>query len=170
MDMSKAFDCLKHSVLFKKILNANMPPIFLRMLIFIYMEQFANVKWDNSVSQMFPVVNGVIQGGVSSAILYCFNCNILFEKLRDDGYGCWINGIFSGIFGYSDDNLLIAPSLYALQKMLITCENFASEHNLKFSTDANPSKCKTKCTVFSRTKQPVLSDIKLCGNVLPWVN
>ena len=114
MDMSKAFDCIKHSILFRKIFEANMPPIFLRLLIFIYMKQFANVKWDNEYSEAFSVVNGVRQGGVSSAILYCFYCNILFQRLRDNGYGCWINGNHHGIFSYLDDNMLIAPSIYAL--------------------------------------------------------
>ena len=169
MDMSKAFDSLKHSLLFKKLLQANMPYIFIRLLIFIYMEQCANVKWNGNYSNIFTVTNGVRQGGVSSAILYCFYCNILFEKLRKSGYGCWVNGIYSGIFGYSDDNLLLAPSLFALQKMLTICEEFAEEHNLKFSTDENPSKCKTKCTVFSYGN-PEVSDMRLCGNILPWVS
>ena len=53
-----------------------------------------------------------------------------------------MNGNFHGIFGYSDDNLLLAPSIYALQQMLRICENFAEEHNMKFSTDDDPSKCK----------------------------
>ena len=57
-------------------------------------------------------------------------------------------GRFTGIFGYSDDNWLIAPSLPALQDMLVTCQEFAARHNLKFSTDLDPKKCKTKCMAF----------------------
>ena len=34
-DMSKAFDMLKHSLLFRKLINANFSRIFLRMLIYI---------------------------------------------------------------------------------------------------------------------------------------
>ena len=64
---------------------------------------------------MFTLSNGVRQGCVISALLYCFYGNELFEILRNSGYGCWLNGSFHGIFGYSDDNLLLAPSLYALQ-------------------------------------------------------
>ena len=37
---------------------------------------------------------------------------------------------------------LIAPSLDSLQEMIKTCEQYASEHNLKFSVNANPRKCK----------------------------
>ena len=87
--------------------------------------------------------NGVRQGGVLSAILYCLYVDNLFKELRKSGYGCWVNGNFHGILGYSDDNMLIAPSQYALQAMLKICEKYAADHNLKSSTDANPVKCKT---------------------------
>ena len=53
----------------------------------------------------------------------------------------------------SDDNFLVAPSLHALQEMLNTCEEFAQEHNLKFSTDPDPKKCKTKCLSFLKKDQ-----------------
>ena len=49
--------------------------------------------------------------------------------------------------------------------MLTICEQFAEEHNLKFSTDENPAKCKTKCTVFSYGN-PEVSDMRLYGNKL----
>ena len=54
-----------------------------------------------------------------------------------------MNSDYLGILGYSDDNLLIAPSADALQDMLEICEEFAKEHNLKFSTDPNPRLSKT---------------------------
>ena len=169
MDMSKAFDLVRHGVLFRKLIDSGIPPIFLRLLLFVYLQQFSNVKWNNSYSEMFSLANGVRQGGVISAILYCFYGNILFSNLRKSGYGCWINGNFTGIYGYSDDNFLLAPSIYALQKMLEICEQFANSHGLIFSTDPDPLKCKTKCIAFTR-KHTILQDVRLCGNVLPWVD
>ena len=78
-------------------------------------------------------------------------------------------GKFRGIFGYSDDNWLLAPSISALQDMLFTCQEFAATHNLKFSTDPNPSKCKTKCMAFLNQER-ALPSVVLCGNPLPWVD
>ena len=89
-----------------------------------------------------------MQGAILSGILYCFYTNDLFNILRKNKTGCWVNNAFMGIFGYSDDNLLVAPSLDSLQEILKTCELFAEEHNLKFSTNINPIKCKTKCVAF----------------------
>ena len=169
MDMTKAFDLLKHSKLFIKLFNSGIPPIFLRLIFVVYRDQFANVRWNGSISSMFTMHNGVRQGAVASAVFYCFYGNILFGRLRRSGYGCWVNGVYHGIFGDSDDNLLIAPNVYALQRMLDICESFASVHNLKFSTDVNPNKCKTKCIAFLRKQQQQLPNVTLCGNSLPWV-
>ena len=74
-----------------------------------------------------------------------------------------------GLLGYSDDNICLAPSLKALQDMLRTCQEFAAEHNLKFSTDVNPSKCKTKTLAFLKDPRP-LPNLHLCGNPLPWTD
>ena len=77
-------------------------------------------------------------------------------------------GRYHGISGYSDDNWLLAPSLSALQDILNTCEEYAASHNLKFSTDPNPDKCKTKLMAFLK-KPRELPNLKLCGTDLPWV-
>ena len=46
MDMTKAFDLTLHSLLFEKMFKAGFPPIFLRLFIFIYINQVANVRWN----------------------------------------------------------------------------------------------------------------------------
>ena len=165
--MTKAFDLVRHSSLFRKLIQAGLSIIFVRLLLFVYTMQHANVRWNGQVSDFFSLCNGVRQGGIISAILYCFYVNELFQLLREQGYGCWINGKFAGIFGYSDDNLLIAPSLHALQEMLKICESYANTYNLQFSTDPNPKKCKTKCIAFLKKKRE-LPPLYLCGNPLPW--
>ena len=113
--------------------------------------------------------SGVRQGAVLSDLAYCFYCEELFSTLERKRSGCWVNGFYLGLLGYSDDNICIAPSLNALQDMLRTCQEFAEEHNLKFSTDINPTKCKTKTMAFLKTQRP-LPNLKLCGNNLPWTD
>ena len=53
--------------------------------------------------------------------------------------------------------------------MLRTCEEYARKHNLRFSTDPNPVKCKTKLMAFLR-KPRNLPGLVLCGVELPWVD
>ena len=52
--------------------------------------------------------------------------------------------------------------------MLTICEEFAVQHNLKFSTNVNLEKCKTKCIAFLDRDRP-LRQVILCGDPLPWV-
>ena len=80
----------------------------------------------------------------------------------------WMEQSFLGITGYADDNFLLSPTLDGLQEMLETCEQYADEHNLKFSTDPDPKKCKTKCLAFLNKERPILRKMKLCGNDLNW--
>ena len=167
-DMTKAFDLVQHSLLFLKLLHEGLSKIFLRILIVIYMFQYANVRWNGVLSDIFSLCNGVRQGAILSGILYCFYVNNLFKLLRRRTTGCWVNNNFHGMFGYSDDNWVLAPSVSSLREMMKTIEDYCSEHNLKFSTDPNPKKCKTKCVAYLK-KARILPDIFLCGNPLPWV-
>jgi hypothetical protein len=168
-DMSKAFDLTLYSLMFAKMLDAGVCPVFVRLLIHVYAHQEANVRWNGEHSAKFTVRNGCGQGKVLAAIAYCIYCEELFATLRRRHSGCWVRGHYMGIFGYSDDNWVLAPSLSALQDILKTCEEYAAQHNLKFSTDADPVKCKTKCMAFLK-KPRELPDMVLCGNPLPWVS
>ena len=134
----------------------------------MYTLQYANVCWNGKNSHQFHISNGAKQGAVLSAILYCIYMNGLFEKLRENKTGCWINGDFVGILGYADDTFLLSPTLDGLKEMLNTYADYAFEHNLTFSTNENPKKSKTKCMAFLHKKRS-LKELTLCGKRLPWV-
>ena len=65
----------------------------------------------------------------------------------------------------------ISASRSGLQELVKICEKFAKKKYLKFSTNADPKKSKTKCIIFS--KKPVDSAqvalIMLNGDPLPLV-
>ena len=168
MDKSKAFDLCQFSILFRKMMRS-ISLVFVRLIIYMYVSQFSNVRWNNETSASFAVSNGVGQGKILAGFAYCFYCYDLFEQLKNSGYGCTIQGVYAGIFGYSDDDLLLAPSISALQGMLQIAESFANTHGLKFSTDPDPKKSKTKCISWLISPRD-LPRMKLCGNSLPWVN
>ena len=126
------------------------------------------MKWNHKFSDFFNIRNGVRQGGVLSGILYRFYTTKLIETLEENGFGCWVNGEYCGVWSYSDDTYLIAPSLESLQIMIKICEEFSESHNLMYSTDPDPRKGKTKCIAFLK-KQRDLPNMELCDNDLPWV-
>ena len=169
MDMTKAFDLVVQSKLLMKMLAASMPAIVVRLMLVMFVTQFANVRWCGTFSRIFNLRNGCKQGAVLSAIAYCIYVNNLFVELKKNRSGCWIETSYLGILGYSDDNLLLAPSREALQVMLSICEKYAMSHGLQFSTNKDAKKSKTRCLAFLQKKR-VVKPVVLCGNDLPWVH
>ena len=169
MDLSKAFDLVEWVELFKTLQGKKVAPVFLRILLFIYSNQSCNVRWNGSTSSNFSVLNGVRQGAVSSPLLFSLYIDDLIKELRLSGLGCRIGRFFLGCLGYADDLLLLSASRSGLQSMVKICEEFANKKSLKFSTNADAKKSKTKCIVFSRGKQSEVSPIILNDDPLPWV-
>ena len=106
MDVSKAFDMVKHSVLFNKLLKQGLPFIIVRFILVTYRHQKANVKWNHDFSDFLNIQNGVKQGVVLSAIFYCMYTNGLFQELRRQNIGCCVDQNYIGIVGYADDLFL----------------------------------------------------------------
>ena len=168
MDMSKAFDRIKHSDLFWKLFKKGMPPVYVRLLLVMYEKQKANVRWNNVVSETFSITNGVKQGAVLSPILFCIYIDSLFSKLRRNRTGCWLNDMYAGIMGYADDIWLLSPTQDGLQEMVHICSEYSEKHNLSFSTHPDSRKSKTKCIAFTKSEKN-LQNIVLDGYKLPWV-
>ena len=96
IDASKAFDLVDHCVLFKKLLERNMPKPLVRLLLRWYKTQHLCVRWMGKSSEYFQVSNGVRQGGVLSPILFTIYMDSLFESLSACGRGCYWKDHFSG--------------------------------------------------------------------------
>ena len=94
----------------------------MRLLIFIYQKQTADVRWENLYSKEFKLQNGVRQGSVLSPILFCFYMNDLFRLRQESKSGCYIGPYYAGCFGYADDLLLLSPSRLGLQEQLSIAE------------------------------------------------
>ena len=170
LDFSKAFDKVNFNELFRKLRARELPPIVLRLLIFIYRNQSCYIRWNCRMSETFSVKNGVRQGAILSPSLFCVYLDSLLDLLRKAGVGCHLGGHFLGALGYADDVILLAPTREGLQAMLKICENFSSTHSMLFSSDPDPGKSKTKCLFFSRKrKSSEIRNVFLNGNSLPWV-
>ena len=171
MNLSKAFDLVEWYEMFSTLQKRNISPICLRLLLFIYKNQYCDVKWNTSYSHRFSVSNGDRQGAVSSPLLFSVYINDLILQLLRSGHGCRIDHCFFGCLGYADDLLLLSGSRSGLQSMVTICEKFAKAKHLKFSTNVDPKKSKTKCIVFAPRKKDRLNVAPIILNTdpLPWV-
>ena len=110
MDCTKAFDTCQFSIFFQRLLDRGMPAIVVRVLIRVYEYQYAWVKWGNSRSNTFTIVNGTRQGSILSPALFAVYVDTLLVELRQLGVGCKVAGVYMGAMGFCDDLLLLAPT------------------------------------------------------------
>ena len=114
LDCSKAFDKCKFSLLFKRLLAKGLPPIVVRVLAYIYMEQYGWVKWGDAKSGLITMSNGTRQGAILSPIFWAVYADPMLKRLRALGLGAHVAGLFMGAVCYADDVLLIAPTRNAM--------------------------------------------------------
>lgn len=166
LDASKAFDCVRFHTLFKKLIDRNICPVVLRLIMYMYLYQCLCVKWNKVTSSSFSVSNGVKQGAILSPILFNIYTNDLLLKLKNSGFGCYIGQEFTGAFAYADDIILLCPSVGATKHLLDICDLYAKDHGLKFNAK------KSKVIEFNTTKgnQSLNSNLVFNGDNIPIVN
>ena len=99
IDASKAFDRLSYIELFNILSERNMCPLIRRLLINLYENKQFQIRWNNCLSIMYNMTNGVKQGAVLSSILFTVYIDGLFYELKRAGVGCHINGEYAGVLG-----------------------------------------------------------------------
>ena len=154
IDASKAFDRINFWNLFHRLIDRNVPVIFVRFFMVWYCTQEFVVRWGNCFSTTFTTSNGVRQGGILSPLFFNVYMNKLSSTLNDAKVGCITNGVYMNHLMYADDLVLIAPSVRALQVLLSYCDSFAKDNDVKYNAK------KTVC-MFVRPKE-LKSDFVPC--------
>ena len=165
LDASKAFDLVRHDILFDRLSHRGLPQFISSFLLNWYKSQELCVRWGKVLSSSFTVSNGVRQGGVLSPVLFTIYMDELLLQLKHNAVGCHWDHHFAGAFCYADDLILLAPSLSALRIMLHTCESFSVSHGLKFNAS------KTQLIRFgSSPSSNCQATIFFCGSRLQFVD
>ena len=130
LDASKAFDRLVHAGLFLKLLQRQVPLIFLNIIMMWYSDLQCRVRWGDTISDWFDVKAGVRQGGILSPDFYCVYVDDLVEILSAIGIGCYLKNVFLSLLLYADDMALLAPSLKGLQTLLTATESYCKQWDI----------------------------------------
>jgi hypothetical protein len=106
----------KYHKLFEILLERNVPPQYLRLMLSMYMGQQVK-EWNGIYSRAFPVWNGVNKGAILGPLLFCVCIDSLLIKLRSCGCRFYkYRSIFVSALEYVDDIVLLAPSAIATRK------------------------------------------------------
>lgn len=134
LDASKAFDRVKHSILFKKLLQRGAPTYIVRILLFWYINQTMYVRWGGILSAPFKVSNGVRQGGILSPYLFNIYMDDLSVELNKCKYGCLIGNHTVNHLMYADDLVIFCPSPVGLSSLLHICGKYGIDHDIKYNS------------------------------------
>ena len=160
LDASKAFDRVEFTRLFHVLRMKGICPVIARVLLNMYIIQKFRVQWQSETSGWQPATNGVKQGGVISPVLFVNYVDELLKRLKSSGFGCHVGHVYCGSIGYADDVTLLAPSKWALKKMLQICDEYALEFSMLF----NP--VKSKYMVFNPRRRNIASSVSWNGQII----
>ena len=113
----------------------------IRLLSMVYL------KWGSHFSDWFSVTAGVRQGGVLSPEFYCIYVDDLILKLKSQGIGCHVRGLFAAALFYADDMAILSPSLKGLQALLDICSIYHHKRDICLNSN------KTKNMYFGKKKK-----------------
>ena len=88
---TKAFDRLKHSLLFQKLIDRKVQGYITRIMIYWYASQTMYVRWSGILSHGFHVTNGVRKGGILSPYLFNVYMDDLSIALSECCPGCCVS-------------------------------------------------------------------------------
>ena len=75
-------------------------------------------RWGNSLSTTFRCANGIRQGGQLFPVLFNVYTDDLNHHLQATGVGCYVGGAWVNSLSYTDDMVLLARTVTALQTLL----------------------------------------------------
>ena len=101
----------------------------------MYTNSDMQVRWKSELSNVFPLMNDVKQGGCLSPMLFTLYLYLdgLIRNLKHSGIGCHIGRNYCGVFGYADDLAIVSPTLVGLRQLIEICEKYSSEMELLFN-------------------------------------
>ena len=136
LDATKAFDRVRYDKLFECLIRKEICPSIIRMIMMMYLQNNACIKWGNKLSEKFSMTNGVKQGSVLSPFLFSLYVEPLINDIIKSNLGCHVGSNAANILIYADDILILAPTIKSLKKLINICENYGKEYEVNF----NPNK------------------------------
>ncbi|KAG0424540.1 hypothetical protein HPB47_028249 [Ixodes persulcatus] len=144
LDISKAYDSVNHSLLWRVLEELGMPVEWRNLLQQIYRDNSVVVQWGAEFTEPIKATRGLRQGCPLSPLLFMLYIAGLERALEDSRLGfrmCYgeegrqVDQRIPALI-YADDVVLMAGSLEELQELLDTCGEEGTTLGLTF----NPSK------------------------------
>lgn len=155
IDFSKAFDCIRHKLLFYVLLKNGVSGKFVNVFQSMYNQLKSCVRSNDGLSDFFDCSIGTKQGCMASPILFVIFLNELIKMIEDERcQGIYINETVPNLLQllYADDMANFTDTVFNLQKQINVVSQFCSKFGMKVNLN------KTKIIVFRRGGQLRLNE------------
>jgi hypothetical protein len=160
LDISKAFDKVNHHALFIKLMNRNIPVLFLKLIVNWLSLCSTCIKWYGHFSDFYSLDIGVRQGSVLAPFLFAVCINDIVKCCSKCRFGAQLGEILV----YADDIVIVTRSITGLQIMI---DSVVKE---LCYLDLTVNCIKSSCMRIGCRFKAVCPDILVTGGmVLPWV-
>ena len=160
MDIKAAYDSVDRTILWSKMRKKGIPDAVVQILEALYDNCTSYVTIQGVKSKKIEHTTGLLQGSVTSPILYCAFLDDIGKQV-DDICHFRFGTINGSLFLYADDVAVIADDSQHLKSILEKISEYSIENNFRFA----PGKC-------AITMDPMMERslaLKLYGQDIPLV-
>ena len=148
VDFAKAFDSVKHDLLWYKLLKQGVHGKILKVIQTLYSNLQSCVRINNNFTDWFSISSGVRQGDNLAPTLFAVFINDLANDVKSVQCGIRVSEQMVSLLMYADDIIFISDSPECLQKQLDILHRWSNRWHLSVNID------KTKVIHFRKASDP----------------
>ena len=139
IDLSKAFDCINHSLLLEKLERYGVRGLPLKFIESYFTNRYQYTRVENSKSETVPVTTGVPQGSALGPLFFAIYINDIVKVIK-----------YTKVFIYADDVVLVDSNSNPLNIKLNLENDLSNITNYFEFNDLYINHSKTKWMLFTR--------------------
>jgi len=134
IDFKKAYDSVRRDVLYKILIEFDIPKKLVRLIKMSLTETYSRVRVGKNVSDRFPFRNGLKQGDALSPLLFNFALEYAIKRVQVNKEGLKLNATHQ-LLAYADDVNILGGGIHTLKENAEALVAATREIGLEVSAD-----------------------------------